>query len=147
VTTRHGSSRAIVLLLAGLVLGGCREGGVIPRQHVAGGDASRGERSILTYGCGSCHVIPGIPAAEGRVGPPLTDLADRTFLAGGRLRNEPDALVRWIRDPQEIHPGSVMPDLGVTEGNARDIAAYLYTLASNRLGPPHPIPPRHLPGH
>ena len=145
MTTRRAPSRAIVLLL-GLVLGGCREGGVIPRQHVAGGDPSRGERSIVAYGCGSCHVIPGVPSAEGRVGPPLTDLADRAFLAG-ELRNEPDALVRWIRQPQEIRPGSAMPDLGVSENDARDIAAYLYTLASNRLGPPHPIPARHLPGH
>jgi len=148
VTTRHGGAAGtIALFIYGLALGGCREGGVIPRQQVADGDASRGRRAIVAYGCGSCHVIPGIASAEGRVGPPLTDLADRTFLAGGQLRSEPDALVRWIQQPQEIRPGSAMPDLGVTDGDASDIAAYLYTLASNRLGPPHPIPARHLPGH
>jgi cytochrome c len=147
VTRQRRTSRALALLLAGSVLlGSCREEGVVPRQRVAGGDPSRGERSIVAYGCGSCHVIPGVPQAEGRVGPPLTDLANRAFIAG-QLPNEPDALVRWIRQPQEIRPGSAMPDLGVTDGDARDIAAYLYTLASNPLGPPHPIPARHLPGH
>ena len=147
MTRQRRTSRALALLLVGsALLGGCREEGVVPRQRVAGGDPSRGERSIVAYGCGSCHVIPGVPQAEGRVGPPLTDLADRAFIAG-QLPNEPDALVRWIRQPQEIRPGSAMPDLGVTDGDARDIAAYLYTLASNPLGPPHPIPTRHLPGH
>ena len=147
MTRQRRTSRALALLLAGSVLlGSCREEGVVPRQRVAGGDPSRGERSIVAYGCGSCHVIPGVPQAEGRVGPPLTDLANRAFIAG-QLPNEPDALVRWIRQPQEIRPGSAMPDLGVTDGDARDIAAYLYTLASNPLGPPHPIPTRHLPGH
>ena len=146
--TRHRwSSRALALLVSGsALLGGCREEGVVPRQRVAGGDPSRGEHAIVAYGCGSCHVIPGVPQARGRVGPPLTDLADRAFLAG-QLPNEPDALVRWIRQPQVIRPGSAMPALGVTEADARDIAAYLYTLASNPLGPPHPIPARHLPGH
>ena len=90
-------------------------------------------------------MIPGVPAAEGRVGPPLTDLADRTFIAG-RLRNEPSALVRWIREPREVDPNTAMPDLGVTDRDARDIAAYLYTLGSSRLGPPHIAPARTLTG-
>ena len=133
-------------LVASLVVLGCHETGVIPRQQVAGGDPARGRRAIVRYGCGSCHVIPGVPAAEGRVGPPLTDVADRAFVAG-RVPNEPAALVRWIRDPQAVDSMTAMPDLGVTEPDARDIAAYLYTLGSNRLGPPHPIPARQLPGH
>lgn len=123
--------------------GGCREAGVTPQHEVVGASPARGARLIVVYGCGSCHVIPGVPAAEGRVGPPLTDYADRTFVAG-KLRNEPDALVRWIRDPQLVTPGTAMPALGVTELDARDIAAYLYTLQANRLGPPHLIPSRVL---
>jgi cytochrome c1 len=142
--------RAISLLAAVVVAGGvlaaCREAGVIPRHRVQGGEPARGERALVQYGCGSCHVVPGVPAAEGRVGPPLTDFADRAYVAG-RLRNEPAALVRWIRDPQGIEPGTAMPNLGVSEADARDIAAYLYTLGSRRLGPPHPIPPSAIPGH
>jgi cytochrome c len=137
--------RALVTTVSSalLLLGGCREEGVVPRQRVSGGDPGRGKRVIVAYGCGSCHVIPGVPAAEGRVGPPLTDLADRTFIAG-RLRNEATALVRWIREPRAVDPGTAMPDLRVTEGDARDIAAYLYTLSAGRLGPPRLIPERVL---
>jgi cytochrome c1 len=36
---------------------------------------------------------------------------------------------RWIRDPQHVSPGTAMPDLGVGEGDARDITAFLYTRA------------------
>jgi cytochrome c len=122
-----------------LLLGGCREGGVVPRERVPGGDPARGKRTTVAYGCGSCHVIPGVPAAEGRVGPPLTDLADRTFIAG-RLRNEPVGLVRWIREPRAVDPSTAMPNLGVTDRDARDIAAFLYTLRVGRLGPPRLIP-------
>lgn len=133
------------LLIAPFVLGvlGCREEGVTPQHDVAGGSSSRGSVAIAAYGCGSCHVIPGVPAATGRVGPPLTDFADRTFVAG-KLRNEPNALVQWIRDPQRVTPGTAMPTLGVTESDARDIAAYLYTLRANRLGPPRLFPSRVL---
>lgn len=137
--------------LAGAVLAGsvplaCREVGVVPRHQVVGGDPARGARAIVSYGCGSCHVIPGVPAATGRVGPPLTDFADRAYVAG-RVPNESGALVRWIRDPRAIDPETVMPALGVTDPDARDIAAYLYTLGAARLGPPHLFPPSSIPGH
>ena len=148
---RRGASRAAggvvaaALALGTLLTASCRETGVIPRHRVDGGEPRRGERAIVAYGCGSCHVIPGIPAAKGRVGPPLTDFADRAYVAG-REPNEPETLVRWIRDPHQVDPHTVMPDLGVSEQDARDIASYLYTLGSNRLGPPHPIPASRIPG-
>jgi cytochrome c1 len=44
------------------------------------------------------------------------------------LPNTPENLVRWLRDPQKLNPRTAMPDLGVTERDAQDIAAYLYTL-------------------
>jgi len=136
-------ARVATVVVMGLA---CREEGVVAQQRVPGGSAARGERALVAYGCGSCHVIPGVAAASGRVGPPLTDFADRTFVAG-KLRNEPTALTTWIQDPQIVSPGTAMPDLGVTNADARDMAAYLYTLVSRRLGPPHPIPERAIPGH
>ena len=60
-------------------------------------------------------------------GPPLTRIGDRTYIAG-MLRNTPANLVRWIREPQAVIPGNAMPNMGVSEADARDIAAYLYTL-------------------
>ena len=44
------------------------------------------------------------------------------------LRNNPENLVTWLRDPQQVVPGNAMPDLGLTDQQARDIAAYLYKL-------------------
>ena len=95
--------------------------------RVAGGDASRASAAIGQLGCGTCHTIPGIKSANGGAGPPLIRWSERSYIAG-RLPNTPANLVRWIRDPQAIEPGTAMPDLGASEGQARDIAAYLYTL-------------------
>jgi cytochrome c1 len=112
------------LLAASLLLGACARIGRGP-PAVRGGDASRGRAALLAHECGACHRIPGIPAARGTVGPPLEDLRARLYIAG-RAANGPDNLVAWIRDAPAIDPGTAMPDLGVTEAEARDIAAYLY---------------------
>ena len=126
------------------MLGAC--GGAEPVHVVPGGDAERGRELVAVYGCGACHSIPGVPGATGAVGPPLAGFGDRAFIAGA-LRNEPDALIRWIRAPGSIEPGTVMPDLGVGEPQARDMAAFLYTLRAGGLGPPHLIPSDVLPEH
>lgn len=91
------------------------------------GNVSRGAALISWYGCGTCHSVPGVPGANALVGPPLDHFAQRGYVAG-MLRNTPDNLIRWIRDPQKIVPGNAMPALGIDEHDARDIAAYLYTL-------------------
>jgi cytochrome c oxidase assembly factor CtaG/cytochrome c2 len=96
------------------------------RPH-ADGDPARGRTAIVHYGCGSCHVIPGIHSAVGRVGPTLAGIADRRMVAG-IVQNTPDEMVRWIMTPQSMAPGNAMPNLGVSDTQARDIAAYLYTL-------------------
>lgn len=107
---------------------GCREAsGREPSYSVPGGSPDRGKDAIETYGCGSCHTIPGVSIATGTVGPPLMFWSRRTYIAG-EVPNTPDFLVRWIEVPQAIEPGTAMPNLGVPEQAARDIAAYLYTL-------------------
>jgi cytochrome c2 len=92
-----------------------------------GGDPARGAALIRDYGCGSCHQIPGIADADGLVGPPLSNIGVRVYVAG-MLRNTPDNLMFWLRRPQEVVPGNVMPDMHINASEARDIAAYLYTL-------------------
>ena len=72
-------------------------------------------------------MIPGIPGAGALVGPSLERIARRTYIAG-HLVNEPAAMIAWVRDPQHLRSPTAMPDLGVTEQEGRDIAAYLYTL-------------------
>lgn len=94
---------------------------------LTGGDPGRGRQVIQQQGCGTCHLIPGVPGANGTVGPSLAGLAVRTYLAG-RLPNTPDNLLHWVRHPQEVEKGTAMPDLGIGDEDARHISAYLYTL-------------------
>ncbi len=96
-------------------------------RAVAGGDAPQGKRLIEQYQCGSCHAIPGAAAAASTAGPPLEGFARRSYIAG-RLPNLPDELVRWLIDPPAHKPGTMMPNLGISETEARHMAAYLYTL-------------------
>lgn len=91
------------------------------------GDVEQGRRALYQYACSACHTIPGVTGSSSNVGPPLKGLARRSLIAG-RLANTPDNLVRWIRHPHEVKPLSAMPDMGVTDAHARDIAAYLATL-------------------
>ena len=100
-------------------------------EHAAattGGDPHRGEAMFIQYGCGSCHKIAHVRSANGLVGPPLDGVAVRAVIAG-KLDNRPDNLQQWIRDPQHVTPGTAMPDLHVSERDARDISAFLYTRA------------------
>ena len=125
------SARALVQLLCmGLLapLAACNGGrAAYTLAPTAGGDASRGAALIRSIGCGSCHTIPGIRAADGVVGPPLFFWSRRTFIAG-ELPNTPENLVRWMVNPPAVEPGTAMPALGLSEQQARDVAAYLYTL-------------------
>jgi cytochrome c len=117
---------ALALALAVLAAGGCRHVLEQPPE-VMEGNPNEGRRLIEEYGCGSCHTIPGIREANAHVGPPLTNWAQRGFIAG-RLANSPDNLAEWIENPQEIDPETAMPNLGVSPVEARDIAAYLFTI-------------------
>ena len=120
--------REVIALVVASACSACiREEATPPDRLVRGGDARRGKVQIVSYGCGSCHVIPGIAGANGMVGPPLTSWSQRRIIAG-EVTNTPDNLVYWITVPQSIEPGVAMPNLGVSDGQARDIAAYLYTL-------------------
>jgi len=100
-------------------------------QHTAqvstGGDSERGQAAIERYGCGSCHIIPGVSGAFGLAGPPLSGIGNRIYIAGV-LQNTPPNMVRWIENPKAVDDKTVMPNLGVTSQDAADIAGYLYTL-------------------
>jgi cytochrome c2 len=100
-------------------------------QPVPGGNPEQGRIAIQRYGCGSCHTIAGIPGGDGLVGPPLNGIGYRAYVAG-MLENSPDNMMRWIQDPQAIVPGNAMPNLNVSESDARDMTAYLYTTRLDR---------------
>ena len=96
-------------------------------RATTGGNPQLGAAAIKRYGCGSCHMIPGISGAVGLVGPPLSGIGSRIYVAGV-LQNTPDNLMRWIENPKAVDEKTVMPNLGVTPKDAADIAGYLYTL-------------------
>ncbi len=116
-----------LLALTALALTACATAGDSPTTAVPGGNAALGKQAITMYGCGACHTIPGVPGARGNVGPPLAGIAGRMVIAG-KLQNEPDNMIVWIQHPQSVWPGNAMPEMGVTDADARNIAAYLYTL-------------------
>ena len=104
-----------------------RHDDVMAMQMVPGADPEKAPAAIRAYGCGTCHTIPGIPGANGTVGPKLDRMGSQSFLAG-QLSNTPDNLINWIQRPQELRPGVDMPDMGVSLQDARNIAAYLYSV-------------------
>ncbi len=117
-----------LLLLAFILLAGCGKNDV--RRNAAemtGGNPDRGPILVGKYGCGACHLISEVQGAKGLVGPSLDGIGSRVRLAG-QLPNTPDNMIRWVRDPQSIERGTAMPNLGVTEQDGRDLAAFLYTL-------------------
>lgn len=135
---RHGFLLALALFAAAILAVGAwyvvraRQPLASPfeGQHVAG-DVPAGHAAIVRFGCGACHRVPGVERAHGRVAPALDDLRNQRYLAG-RIPNTPENLVRFIMEPQAISPGSAMPNMGVTEIEARNIVAYLFSVRQRR---------------
>lgn len=117
--------RCVAILASAFLLGACTRAS-IPNRKVEG-DQKQGAYLIGEYGCGTCHTIPGIANADGQIGPPLNSIGQRVYIAG-KLRNTPDNMIRWLKNPQAVAPGNVMPDMGLSSSQARDITAYLYAL-------------------
>jgi cytochrome c1 len=116
---------ALAALIAAMA---CRGAGTDRSYPVStGGDRTRGLAAIGHFGCAACHAIPGVRALHGRLAPPLGDFAHRAVIAGV-LPNSPANLTRWLIDPPSISPRTAMPALGLTDQEARDVAAYLYSL-------------------
>ncbi|MCU1324909.1 MAG: putative Cytochrome c-type protein [Bryobacterales bacterium] len=125
------ASLALIVFGCFTFIAGCRvpPTSSIPDRQVPEGDPIRGRAIVASgaHGCTGCHAIPGIRARSGVVGPPLGGMAQRSFIAG-QLPNTPNVLVEFLQDPPALVPRTGMPDVRVSLEEARDIAAYLYTL-------------------
>ena len=77
--------------------------------------------------CISCHTVAGT-VATGGYGPDLTHLMSRATIAAGAAKNTQEQLLRWITDPNQIKPGSLMPAMHLTDRENEQITAYLMTL-------------------
>jgi cytochrome c2 len=129
-----GWAVAAIGVVAAAIVVGMQINDFVDRQRseaharaMTGGEPQAGKLALGQAPCGGCHQIPGVAGAVGKVGPSLAGWSGRVYI-DGRLRNTPDNLVAWIVDPHAIDPQSAMPATGVTPREARDMAAYLYTL-------------------
>ena len=124
ILTRRCAVKVLVMLL---MLTGCSQVGPGGDQRLTGATAKAGRSAIAEVGCGICHVIPGIPGAHGIVGPSLAGFGRRQLI-GGVAPNQPAVLVQWVRDAPSVAPNTGMPEIPLTDAQARDVAAYLLTL-------------------
>jgi cytochrome c oxidase subunit 2 len=86
--------------------------------------AKRGEQIFLSTTCAGCHTIRGT-SADGDVGPDLTHLASRQTIASGTLPNDAGDLSDWIRDPQSIKQGALMPSAPLSQNDIDAVVAFL----------------------
>jgi cytochrome c2 len=118
----------IILLVSGMV--DFAERKTTKRNHdiavaLTGGDPARAPALIRRYGCGGCHTISAIRGADGQVAAPLDHLRKRVYIAGV-VQNTPANMVRWIVSPRTVSPRTAMPETGITEDEARHVAAFLF---------------------
>ena len=145
---RASRTRLVVVAALAVVLTGCggtaptgggakpdqKAGGQAPAQATGGGsaqgDANTGKTLFASKGCIACHVAPGVPGATGSIGPSLAGIGDParkpTLTDGGA--NTPDHIKAWIQDPQQLKPGTMMPNLGLSDKEASDLTSFLLTL-------------------
>jgi putative membrane protein len=117
----------LVLLAGCLFLTSCKDNVARAAAEITGGDPERGRYAAREYGCGACHTIPGIPGADTLIGPSLEHIANRAYI-GGNLPNNPGNMIEWLKDPRHFNPQTAMPKTVTDDSEARNIAAYLYTL-------------------
>lgn len=120
------SAPMLILIVAG-ALAGCREPAPAEHLRVADADIARGRDLVQRLGCGVCHVVPRVPGASGIVGPSLQQFGARAMIAG-TLPNRPGTLAQFLRDAPSLVPTTAMPDFPLDERDARDVAAFLYSL-------------------
>ena len=130
-STMNSTLALIGLVLIGVVgfdllYRGSRQFPIHPQWPTGKSSAENGRHLLYVYGCGSCHVIPGVRKATGRVGPKLDGFVDQMFIAG-ILTNTPENLSAWLQQPETFNDKTAMPNLNVTPEDARDMIAYLYS--------------------
>jgi cytochrome c len=129
LSRRHSYGLLALLGAAAVVAAGAawssRQQAESVARAMTGGDPARAPDILRRYGCVGCHTIPDIPGADGEVGGSLAGINHRVYIAGVAT-NSPDNLIRWIVSPQAFSPRTAMPATGISEAEARDVAAYLY---------------------
>jgi cytochrome c oxidase subunit 2 len=99
-----------------------------PSQTPTSDAAAKGLALFQTSTCINCHAIRGVTGADAHVAPDLTHVASRRQLAAGILENTPANMRCWLKNPQHIKPGALMPDFNFTDQQLDQLGAYLETL-------------------
>jgi cytochrome c oxidase subunit 2 len=89
--------------------------------------ASSGKRFFETTACINCHTVRGT-VANGRFGPDLTHLMSRATIASGAAENNTENLRVWLKDPDAIKPGSLMPAMKVSDAELEALVQYMQSL-------------------
>lgn len=121
----HGMRRVSAMLLCAVLASACGS-----QQHpsrVEGGDPERGRLLTQQYQCAACHFIPEVQGTNGDAGPSLQYMGRLSYIAGS-IPNQPENMVRFLQNPPAVKPGTLMPALGISEQEARHMAAFMYTL-------------------
>lgn len=122
---RHAVLRTASLLLCALLASACSRDDTPSR--VDGGDPERGRLLVQQYQCAACHFIPEVQGPAGDAGPSLKYMGRLSYIAGG-IPNTPDNMIRFLQNPPQVKPGTLMPALGISEEEARHMAAYMFEL-------------------
>jgi len=117
-------STAALLVCAALASGCAKEE---PASRVAGGDPERGRLLVQQYQCAACHFIPEVQGPNGDAGPSLESMGRLSYIAGS-IPNQPENMIRFLQNPPAVKPGTLMPALGITDDEARHMAAFMYSL-------------------
>lgn len=104
---------------------------ITPAPGLDVGDPRTGQRLLIEKGCGGCHTLAGVPGASGVAGPNLTNIGLRPTLAGAAIPNSPQTMVAWLMDPSALKPDARMPNLGLTQQEAQDLTAFLFSQPYN----------------
>jgi cytochrome c oxidase subunit II len=99
-----------------------------PGQAPISDAAAKGLALFQTSTCINCHAIRGVAGADLRVAPDLTHVGSRRQLASGMIDNTPANMRSWLKSPQHIKPGALMPDFGLTDDQLDQLAGYLSSL-------------------
>jgi len=113
------------LLCAAVLASGCAK--EEPVSRVAGGDPERGRLLVQQYQCAACHFIPEVQGPNGDAGPSLESMGRLSYIAGS-IPNQPENMIRFLQNPPAVKPGTLMPALGITDDEARHMAAFMYSL-------------------
>jgi cytochrome c oxidase subunit 2 len=99
-----------------------------PAQAATTDVTAKGLALFQTSTCINCHAIRGVAGADLRVAPDLTHVGSRKQLASGMIDNTPANMRLWLKSPQHIKPGALMPDFSLTDEQLDELATYLSTL-------------------